>query len=392
MVRCMCMGYNADEPERRGRHLGVSFDECIWITGGQGNDSNQLDLPFHRIWVYDLATKKWTVNCVAGQSPSLRIGASAVAINKCMYMFGGMILSGLDGIVTNELWKLSKQGGGFEWQCLTTNSMPHEPAPRMEHAAWAYRDDMWVFGGAVRDSRGYLSNGEECVVHDDVTDQLLRYETLHGRWRCVDATGRPPNPRKRHAAAVLQNRAYVYSGSGMYRPNASQIELAEANNMFILDMDNCNWGTLNVDHNRPIRRELCSMTAMPDGKIVLHGGHNGAIDTYSDTWVFAHNEFKKFPYMNPQPRHGHLAFPGLNNDELVIIGGEFYEYKTIQMSRPLRTCSLVRHLDINDRTYKYLVWRLFDYIKSEYWLRFFIIATFMQWVLYGCLFAGFCKY
>jgi len=76
-------------PEPRASHLGVPYNNKLYIFGGQGEDNNKLN----DLWEFTKETNTWwEIHCAEGDYiPVGRSGGAGAAWNGKLYIFGGIL-------------------------------------------------------------------------------------------------------------------------------------------------------------------------------------------------------------------------------------------------------------------------------------------------------------
>ena len=79
---------------------------------------------------------------------------------------------------------------------------------------------------------------------------------------------------------------------------------------------------IQTDQPRPQARRLCSLTAITDNQLVLHGGMKSADVVLNDTWIMdlSSKTWRKHESDQDHPRFGHTGSVGINKS-IIIIGG-----------------------------------------------------------------------
>jgi N-acetylneuraminic acid mutarotase len=171
------------------------------------------------LWVFDLASKRWT--CIqessdptngaesASKVPSRRFGYVSVVHRNKFILFGGF-----DGSSwLNDMWEFSFETK--EWKCVQARGQL--PSAR-SCPAWVQDDShVYIIGGY---------DGMERKA-DFFACNLLTYE-----WREMPSRGTPPSPRYFHSCCLFGNKIIVYGGY-----NGSQ-RLAD---MYLYDFDSREW-------------------------------------------------------------------------------------------------------------------------------------------------------
>ena len=170
------------------------------------------------------------------------------------------------------------------------------PSPRCSHSGWEYKGNLWTFGG-------YGVNG--------CNNEVFNFCPSTTDWTNPKCSGQVPPPTQRQATTVNWNKVWLYGGqvAGM---NAD---------FYQLDMKSLTWTVIKTDQPEPQGRVRCSLTAITDNKLVLHGGQKlGKV--LSDTWIFdlESQSWQQHARNEDHPRVGHRGSLGLDNN-VIIIGG-----------------------------------------------------------------------
>ena len=129
-----------------------------------------------------------------------RQGHCCAAIGSDIYMFG---LDNTRIKVAAPLWKLTTINGLFEWDTINTNNS-NVPSPRSGHCAWAYGQQVWIFGGfGVSPTIGFLNDHGDFASHLllelGFNNQVLYYDPSNYMWTNATCSGNVPSPRQ-HAS------------------------------------------------------------------------------------------------------------------------------------------------------------------------------------------------
>ena len=230
--------------------------------------------------------------------------ACGVAVGSDIYMFGGFKSWHTSSLRTNDLWMLTKsKGSSFNWNIIKPKG--EIPSPHEGHSGWEHNGKLWIFGGFKT-----VSNHVEC------NNQLMCFDPTDRRWINPQCSGIIPSPRYHHSTTAVRGNVWLYGGKSKTRVILSDL--------FQLNMDSLIWTKIETDLQKPPGRCLCSLTAVSDNQLILHGGlaigkHNRSktswiFDIFSSSWACIETE--------DHPRFYHTGTVGFNHSVL-IVGGEY---------------------------------------------------------------------
>ena len=97
--------------------------------------------------------------------------------------------------------------------------------------------------------------------------------------------------------------------------------------MHELQMSSLTWSQIQAAQFHPRGRTQCTLTAVEDDKLVLHGGltkdQTHGLKKLSDTWIMdlRSHSWRQFTSRKYHPRWQHTGSTGLNNSVIIIGGG-----------------------------------------------------------------------
>ena len=302
--------------------LQYALDNFIIIIGGFGfnisRSNNETLLSTRVIWKYNICTEEWRKLIIPKEreAPDRFYCAVAVAIEGTIYTFGGSYTARSE---SNALWTLSKaKRGSLTWSCIKTHCKEESPSPRSGHTGWEYAGKLWVFGGIGPSPNGYL-NWHGDVTQDMFNDaagnnQLLSYYPSQREWTNPQCFGTIPTPRFSAASAIMRKKVFLFGGC-----TNNQVWV---NDFFQLDMQSLTWTQLRIGHISPQARSACTLTAISDNQLFLHGGHTQIGGSSDDTWIMDLTlcSWRLYTSRRDHHRQIHTATSGLNNN-IIIIGG-----------------------------------------------------------------------
>jgi hypothetical protein len=139
----------------------------------------------------------------AAAAPEPRWGHTMVAIGDTVYLFGGMVSTSTSALTArparplafprNDLWEweVEKQ----DWEVAPPGEVV--PPARFLHAATAYNDKMYVFGGVD--------------LYNALLNDIWKYNPTTNEWEQQPSIN-PPPARAMHTAVTLGDLIYVFGG------------------------------------------------------------------------------------------------------------------------------------------------------------------------------------
>jgi hypothetical protein len=214
---------NGTKPCKRFQHVALAVQEKLYIV--QGTNGKKF---FDDLHIFDPETYRWTNLSPSAECETKEGGRArhtVIAIDKLLYLFGGICKHGFAG---NKLYVLDLEkdvkldsssvcSGQFTWRKITTKSK--SPPSLFDHTAVAYNRTMFVFGGEKQ--------------HKKTSNQLFRYSPRNLKWGKelseVDSFSvQPPPPGKQYKMIASQGSMFVFSSdlSIIYRINVSESDHA----------------------------------------------------------------------------------------------------------------------------------------------------------------------
>lgn len=310
-------------PPRVG-HTAVADNDFMIIWGGYRDDARTFSeryLPTKTIMVYhtDLDVGFWTRHETEGDIPPGTSGASALLLDRKMYIIGGHTADGN----TNDLFCLDLQQ--LKWTHINSDCGP-KLSPRDKFAAWSYNKKLYCFGGfGVNVKTGnYLNENGKFVMDTssqlpqerEWNNQLIIYDIESNTWSNPKCQGPVPSPRAAHAAVRLKNFVYVFGG----RHGNTRM-----NDLHCLELDSCTWsGELFVEGPCPCGRSWHTFTAVSKDSIFLYGGYSTSCVPLDDAWLLnvRERQWSQLTLPNCGPRLWHTCCYTANGDLLVFGGCE----------------------------------------------------------------------
>ena len=178
-----------DRPVARSSHTLTAVGDQLYLFGGEHTPRHPLTSDLYR---FDLQQQRWDMLTASGQAPPARVGHTAAAVGSQIFVFGGRVGSPVADRDVGDLHVYDTRAGS--WASLEAAGDP--PTARSYHAAAAYNDSVYVFGGCSAGGR---------------LNTLHRYDVRQNSWECM-----PPNPGTAVRPPV-DTLGLCYRGSVWYR-------------------------------------------------------------------------------------------------------------------------------------------------------------------------------
>ena len=216
-------------------------------------------------------------------------------------------------IRTNSLWKLRKSSAEqFKCKEISFKFKPmNTPSPRCHPTGWAYNGYFWAFGGCTIRPFRYLNDHGDYI--NDCSNQLFRFNPWAEKWSNPKCYGSVPSPRSMHATSIIEDKVWLIGGC-----DKSGAVFGE---LFELDMDFLIWTQIQANQPKPQGRYFCTLTAISETKLVLHGGTN-VMSAFGSTWMLdlPSLTWRMLQSKQSHPRQAHTGSLGIYGD-IIIIGG-----------------------------------------------------------------------
>ena len=319
------------ESEFQGRfgHVAVRLEHYILIAGGISTIHHGVGkemkpwlvngLSHLEVWLYNLYTEQWRKHVISSSqlAPPVTVGACAVSVGEDMFMFGGLKME--EKCCTNILWKLmnvSKES--MVWCTIEIESKVETPSPREGHSGWEYAGKFWMFGGDGPSPDGYLNEHGDYVssgiAEDGCSNQLLCFNPSDDKWTNPKCFGSVPLPCSEHATTRVGSKVWLYGGVH----NAIVLD-----DVHELNMSSCTWTMVQINgQTKPPGVLYCTMNAIADRQLVLHGGRKQVRKASADTWILdlQSHTWRRYTSDCDCARQSHTGIVGLSS-YVIICGG-----------------------------------------------------------------------
>jgi N-acetylneuraminic acid mutarotase len=285
----------------------------------------------------------WQERTVDGYKPEAREGAALVAINRRVFLFGGVSRD-----LYNDVRELRVEN--WTWSQLQVNEGSEiPPEPRLGHVMLPYKHKLVIYGGCGMFDKTLRMR--QCFSRVHVFDTGTFYAE-RATWRTCKPLGEQPEARRNHAAVIVGSSCLIYGGVNSNGKLLDDLQILNAEAML--------WIMPKVSYElaRPGKLAYFSFTAVYPASIrsqstfdvfhipriqdevfnqkncgvYLFGGVDRAGKARNDVYVLKIKRFKghggdglfQWTLLNPagtppQPRYAHSS--ALVTKYLVVIGG-----------------------------------------------------------------------
>ena len=303
------------EPPGIYYHVANCLENCIIVLSG--SDEYEMVRSLRNIWMYNMYTEQWRKHVIPAQNdaPPRTEDFCAVVIEGDIYMFGGWVAAedrGRQQHFTNALWKLTRTPNQcFKWREVMARNKKKIPSPRECHSGWEYNGQLWTSGGYGLTLEGYLNDhGDFSGTIHGKNNQLLCYDPWSQDWRNLKPSGTVPEPHSEHTSTIIGDKVSMYGGFS-----------TKPNRIYQLSMVSLTWTEILSGQPKPRYREMCSLIAVTEDQIVLHGGSTSK-KRFNDTWILdlPSLSWTRYEASQAKPRSGHTGNVGIGSS-IIIIGG-----------------------------------------------------------------------
>lgn len=263
-------------PLPRWKHSATVVDNKIFVFGGFHNSSTR----FNDLWIFNPITLSWaqsggttssaqpshrasistsaSSNARAATCPAPRGGHSAVAIRRCIYVFGGYGGTGYGRRDFEDLHVLRVEDQS--WTKVTCKGKP--PEKRAGHQACAVEDLMLICGG-----------WNSVAQFND----LHLFDTTSNSWTSIDGPHMAnPLPRWNHACcavlAIPHAKVFVFGGV-IGEANNYNGQGTYMNDLCVLDTGEMTWSVPEIRGTPPCGRSDTTLTYDDKGsRLIIFGG------------------------------------------------------------------------------------------------------------------------
>jgi N-acetylneuraminic acid mutarotase len=183
----------------------------------------------------------WLERSIQGNLPEAREGASMVAINRRIFLFGGLSRG-----LFNDVRVL--RADNWTWSQMAIDQNSELPQARIGHSMVAYRHKFIVYGGCGLFDKTLRIR--QCFSRVHV------FDTERGLWSTYKPLGETPEARRNHAAVIIGSSVLIYGG---VNSNGKLLH-----DMQILNVETMNWLTPKVtaDDVKPGKLAYFTITAV----------------------------------------------------------------------------------------------------------------------------------
>ena len=201
----------------------------------------------------------------------------------------------------------------YTWRKIKTGSGLNTPSPRSNHSGWEFSGKLWTFGGFGSRLEGYLNDNGEWI--DGANNQVLCFDPSSQEWTNPKCYGTAPCPRFYHASTVVVDHVWLFGG---YSPYFN----SDLNDLYQFDLMSLTWTEIAIPLTKPDKRAFCTLNAVSEHQILMHGGSYEIAEGQNDTWGFDIQSlsWKQYAADKKFTWNGHTGTTGLGRS-VIIIGG-----------------------------------------------------------------------
>ena len=256
-------------PNPRSGHT-ITFCKGFYVMfGGIVNwkTENQVPkvAPTNETWFLELNAKEtfsWKETQIKGDVPEPRGNHVAVSIKRADEPDNTSLLFIHGGIGEYKKYEDAYLLDPSDMSCKRIKIEGDCPAPRANHAACVFNNNIYIFGG----------NGGR-MYENTVFNDMWRFEFSERKWEKVNYKENPslPEPRSGHTMFSYRGQLCVYGGWN---------QINAFTNMIIFDIDSENWSNTNFVVDDVPRWNHCGIEveAVPSWKYFVFGGASAKID------------------------------------------------------------------------------------------------------------------
>ena len=171
------------------------------------------------------------------------------------------------------------------------------------------QENLWVFGGLGPSPESYLNDYGDTEFEESFltrNNQLLCYDPHIQKWTNPKCFGEVPSPRSHHCCTIIRKKVWLFGGFNY--------NLGDLDDFFQLNMQSLTWMRIQTGQRRPALRYACTLTAITDNQLILHGP--------TGTWIMdlTSHSWRRYKSGKHHVRYNHTATLGLNRS-VIVIGG-----------------------------------------------------------------------
>lgn len=253
----------------------------------------------------------WTKRMTSGTRPTERSTPAVAAINKSVYVFGGVKddFGSFQNTFYNDLYRFDTSTDTW-YKLSPQGSLP--PARAFAASVGVeQRGLMFLFGGA-----NYDPTFSNFIAYDD----LWVYSVAKNTWKQLHPVNQGPVGRSRPNLWLVGNRLYLFGGI--------TASFKTLNDLWVYELRTNAWTQVIPNGEKgapPPRHEAQAGTKPRLGKLTLYGGETidakGNFQTLSDTWEF---ELNTNTWTQVTPIDAFNIAPPRNYGAAAVIGKALY--------------------------------------------------------------------
>ncbi|CAG5099072.1 Oidioi.mRNA.OKI2018_I69.XSR.g16225.t1.cds [Oikopleura dioica] len=194
--------WSGNRPFGRDGHTMNTWNDKIIIFGGFDAEYDTYSNDTH---IFDIKEKSWSRVVTSGSAPRWRDFHTAVIIRDRLFIFGGRCdvfgtqQSARDYYDPSVKYLDLKS---LKWSNQLDKVAPdaEQPIGRRSHAAFAYNEKMFIFGGYNQREKNHFND-------------LWCFDPETCIWYPIFPSGKNPSPRRRHTASCIGSKVLISGGT-----------------------------------------------------------------------------------------------------------------------------------------------------------------------------------
>lgn len=238
-----------NSPPPRSAHQTVAWKNNVYMFGGEFTSPNQERFHHYKdFWTLDLKTNQWE-QILAKGCPSARSGHRMVLYKHKIVLFGGFYDTLREVRYYNDLHVFDLDN--FKWEEIKPRPGCLWPSPRSGFQLLVYQDQIYMYGGYLKEVSSDKNASEKGTVHAD----MWSLDPRTWEWNKVKKTGMPPGPRAGFSMCVHKKRAVLFGGVVDMEVEADVLMSMFMNELYGFQLDVHRWYPLELRKDKPAKNK-----------------------------------------------------------------------------------------------------------------------------------------